>query len=322
MGSRELFLRRATEACGRYCLVLEGPEWPEGALVIRRNSLKLLLDLLGLTTTHFENQIIRKWIQGQHRFIADQSLDYLLHGGVIPTFICITGNSTIHTISPQEWSDIARNVIQSGSVSQVSLPVEVIVLDDDEDEPTTEALVPMESIVLSRKRNQPPDRSVYERLDRVAAADCLVARDECIKRLRAENRSLKRKIEVIERDALVPLPATPDDCFLVTRVGTTWLTPHGAMAVAIRRNCANISAHNLGIAILEDMSTNTVIKAELQCAAAIIVSMRRFNDNMNVAMDELSLSDVFSISALSFMSDATCADLWQQSKLCGTYFFI
>ena len=87
-------------------------------------------------------------------------------------------------------------------------------------------------------------------------------------------------------------------------------------------SCANVSAHNLGIAILEDMSTNTVIKAELQCAAAIIVSMRRFNDNMNVAMDELSLSDVFSISALSFMSDATCADLWQQSKLCGTYFFI
>ena len=320
MSSRELFLRRAAEACDRYCLVLEGPG---GALVIRRSSLKLLLDLLGLTTTHFETQIIRKRIQEQHRVITDQSLDYLLHGCIIPAFICINGNSTIHTISPQEWSDIARNVIQSASVSQVSLPVEVIVLDeDDEDEPTTEALVPMESIVLSRKRNQPPDRSVYERLDCVAAADCLVARDECIKRLRAENTTLTRKLERFEHAALVPVTTSPNDLFLITKVGEKWLTPHGAMALAIRRNCANLSATNTGIVMLEDMSTNTIIKAELQCAAAIIVSMRRFNDSMNVAMEDLSLSDAFSISLTSYMSDATCSNLWQQSKLCGTYFFI
>ncbi len=53
-----------------------------------------------------------------------------------------------------------------------------------------------------------------------------------------------------------------------------WLTPQGAVSLAIRRNLSNASAESLGLIILTDVSKQSVLRSECRTAASLIANAR------------------------------------------------
>lgn len=53
-----------------------------------------------------------------------------------------------------------------------------------------------------------------------------------------------------------------------------WLTPQGAISLAVRRNLSNASAESLGLIVLTDVSKQSVLRSECRTAAALIANAR------------------------------------------------
>jgi hypothetical protein len=84
------------------------------------------------------------------------------------------------------------------------------------------------------------------------------------------------------------------------------------MVLALRRNMGNGSAAALGAAILDDVSPQTVLKAEREAGAALRCSLRSY-----IKSEESAAASVYgkTISCVAFSSDATNSGVWQHSKL-------
>jgi hypothetical protein len=99
--------------------------------------------------------------------------------------------------------------------------------------------------------------------------------------------------------------------FHVEKRGSTRLTPRGVLCVAIRRNISNVSARTFGTAVLEDIGKDTVVRAELQTAAALTAWSRSFHASGEAVIEG---SD-WGIAVHSCRSDATSSAVWHNSKL-------
>ena len=107
-----------------------------------------------------------------------------------------------------------------------------------------------------------------------------------------------------------------DSAFAIQRRGTTWLTPQGALATAIRRNAGNSSARDFGRIVLEDLSAQTVLRCELEGAASYMASLRSFHRR---AIADLvhspAVGGKLALAIVSYKSDATNSSVWRQAKL-------
>ena len=99
--------------------------------------------------------------------------------------------------------------------------------------------------------------------------------------------------------------------FDVEKRGSKRLTPRGVLCVAIRRNISNVSARTFGTAVLEDIGKDTVVRAELQTAAALTAWSRSFHASGEAVIEG---SD-WGIAVHSCRSDATNSAVWHNSKL-------
>ena len=90
------------------------------------------------------------------------------------------------------------------------------------------------------------------------------------------------------------------------------LTGSGTYALAIRRNFSSIATTDLAIVLLDTMSKDTVIRAEIKTAAAILGSAFGYWDNEKLVAN----ADVerFAFSATSITCDATGAGAWKKKK--------
>jgi hypothetical protein len=84
--------------------------------------------------------------------------------------------------------------------------------------------------------------------------------------------------------------------------------------VGIRRNFSNVSAASLGAVILDDISQQTVNRAELVTGGALQACMKAFHRQNEVLAQ---MSDTLVVAGHSYASDATNSSVWRQSKLQG-----
>ena len=95
------------------------------------------------------------------------------------------------------------------------------------------------------------------------------------------------------------------------------LTPNGAIAVAIRRNLSNCSAEDFGLVVMDDLSKQSVLRAECGTASALISSSRLFFEqwksdafrNADVIDPDL---DHFAFTFIHYREDATNASKVRQ----------
>ena len=143
----------------------------------------------------------------------------------------------------------------------------------------------------------------YDSAPRSDLIDCLHIRESQIKYLRlqlAEQRRTNRIKEnqlVGQKSAL----ANPDEFLIVRHEANQHVTPVQMVTLAMRRNSANCAAYRLGAACLQDVSFQTVVKAELFAAAALTASMADFHREMESQASEGQLT--FAVHA--YGSDAT-----------------
>jgi hypothetical protein len=109
---------------------------------------------------------------------------------------------------------------------------------------------------------------------------------------------------------------SPEMLLQVKRIGTLRFTPASAIALAIRRCFCNIAAGNVGNSLLQDISRQTVTRAEVTTGGAMAASTRSFH-----AVQErwAVQSEAPVISCFSFQGDATNSSVWQGSKLSGLH---
>ena len=83
-----------------------------------------------------------------------------------------------------------------------------------------------------------------------------------------------------------------------------WFTPQGCISLAIRRNLSNISAEDLGLVTMHDVSKQTVLRAECRTGAALLANSRAFFQEFlhyDSQMDDSSLSFL----VVQYRQDAT-----------------
>ena len=110
----------------------------------------------------------------------------------------------------------------------------------------------------------------YTKMTGPMVMDMLRIRDQQVRLLRAalftERRETARLTEKLNdpNHALVAKDK-PDanSVFAIVQANSRSLAPPGMLAVAVRRNAANIAACRLGSVLLQDMSHQTVVNAEL-----------------------------------------------------------
>ena len=158
-------------------------------------------------------------------------------------------------------------------------------------------------------------------MDKNALLDVLVSRDAEIKSLKASVKFTHTrawnaevgKSRIQRRAASAPArPAeSPNDSFEIQWRGQkqTRFTARGMFSLAIRRNLSNIGAKDLGAAVLEDVTHQTICRAEETLSATLIGSMKQWNADMLASLPE--------ICCYTLRSDATNSGIWHQSKLFG-----
>lgn len=90
-----------------------------------------------------------------------------------------------------------------------------------------------------------------------------------------------------------------------------WLTPHGSIALAIRRNVGNASAQDLGLIIMTDVSKQTVLRSECRTGAAFLANTRLFFEEWNHEDGNRDM-DSCSFFFLQYREDATNASKHRQ----------
>jgi len=133
-------------------------------------------------------------------------------------------------------------------------------------------------------------------------AQCNKANWQKANRLEKLNNKLQE-----ENDAL----KKPGECD-ITRTHTvtdskrwSWLTPRGAVNLAVRRNLSNISCHDLGFVILDDASHQTVARQEIKAGAAFIANARLFFSRMQHDLFSVKSLGGFYVSFVALRQDAT-----------------
>jgi hypothetical protein len=160
---------------------------------------------------------------------------------------------------------------------------------------------------------------VYQNMDREGLLNVVLARDTCIRALRNELHATKKQLARLKAEdsedasALAPHEQQYDlnHHFQVDRVGKnkTRLSVKSRFALAIRRNLTNVAARDLGAAILEDVSHQSINRYEIECGAALVGSFRAFHADCYAEKPQLIVH--------SIRCDATNSSVWQQSKLHG-----
>ncbi len=90
------------------------------------------------------------------------------------------------------------------------------------------------------------------------------------------------------------------------------LSLKGQLAVGIRRNLSNIAAGDFGKVVLEQMSRQTVIRAEVAAGEATLDQTKRVFDDKREAA---ALYGADQIEVFTATSDATNSAIWQKRKL-------
>lgn len=102
---------------------------------------------------------------------------------------------------------------------------------------------------------------------------------------------------------------------------TGWLTPQGCLALALRRNLANLAATDLGLVILTDVSRWTVCRAEIKASACLVSSSRAFWQSW---LEQISVSaehancesrSTSSCTIISHAQDGTNRAVFNKQKL-------
>ena len=101
----------------------------------------------------------------------------------------------------------------------------------------------------------------------------LQERDRKLFNLIRSHARLEAKVELMEGElvqakGVAPTP-NPNDKFAITRKKKVHVSPHGVVAIGIRRNLGNVAAKDFGAGILEDISHQTVNRCEVLCGAAL-----------------------------------------------------
>ena len=82
-------------------------------------------------------------------------------------------------------------------------------------------------------------------------------------------RRLKRRMAAIS-DEFEDYKKTKQE-FEINRENRTWFTANEYIAMAIRRNFANLASQDLGLVLLQDISRWTVVRAEVKTHAALLI---------------------------------------------------
>ena len=161
----------------------------------------------------------------------------------------------------------------------------------------------------------------YMCLDSAALRELLRCRDDTIysmrqkiKHLQQDRRRLMGRLNSKHLNTAKDEESDDEALFQIARKGKRHLTDKGATALAIRRNLSNVSSKDLGSVLLQDLSHQTICRAEVKAAAALVVDAQDFFDLAEEALKE-SAASANTISVHSFRSDATNSAVWQKSKL-------
>ena len=100
-----------------------------------------------------------------------------------------------------------------------------------------------------------------------------------------------------------------------------WLTPQGALALAIRRNLSNVATADIGPVLCDDVSRWTVTRSEVRAAACLMKDSHNFWEDWRadccLQPEDSRSADAFSVTAISYRQDATNSAVWNRSKLCA-----
>jgi hypothetical protein len=146
-----------------------------------------------------------------------------------------------------------------------------------------------------------------------------VAKDTRLLEMEEQERMLRKKLRRMECQALAPQDqaAMVDADFRIERRGSKRLSVKGTLALAIRKNMANVGGADLGAVILEDLGKKAVYKSEMDLAGSFIAAFRSFHETCEEDMKD-GPNASFAVACHAFSSDATNSSVWQQSKLHST----
>ena len=164
----------------------------------------------------------------------------------------------------------------------------------------------------------------YRHLSQETLVSVLCDRDAEIKTLKVKlQKTQKQKWRLEQKldatsEQVVALSKTKDDEKLAivrkaTHAERSHITGCATFALAIGRNFSSIATTDLGIVLLDTMSKDTVIRAEIKTAAAILGSTFSYWEH------ELQVANVdaerFGFSTTSITCDATGAGAWKKKKV-------
>lgn len=151
-----------------------------------------------------------------------------------------------------------------------------------------------------------------------------------LKKQKSSNgRSLKRKLD--RRDAALiryhDEAEAADDCLWIVHRKSNSVTGHLAiqaqLSLAVRRNIGNIAAKDMSKSIMQDISRQTIVRAELLCGGCIVAAFEDHHRVEEAKLEFVSRSIVSSgapvvvsaVAAHVFSCDATVSNVWRNSKL-------
>jgi hypothetical protein len=147
----------------------------------------------------------------------------------------------------------------------------------------------------------------------VSRDDYIASAQKRIRQLTCENEGLSHKL-----DLALAEEEDPNQRWLVSRIGTSWLTESSIVSVAIRRNLSNMAAKDVSLAILADISRQTVSRCEVETGAAYLASVANWHRHMETLLSESKpAGGRIDLAVHAFQSDATTSSVWGNSKLAG-----
>ena len=180
-------------------------------------------------------------------------------------------------------------------------------------------VVPLSSGDSSIVNNVARDDTPYASFTRDGLVRALVASDKTAVSLRAKFastrynlRNARCKIEVLEERLRAHCLSKADACKLAISKGPLdqRLTKQGCIALAVRRNCSNIAAADLGSVLLADISRWSVVRAEVSASLALQGSCANYWKHEAEQMERGA-----GLSVTSLTSDATGAGMWRKQKV-------
>jgi hypothetical protein len=252
----------------------------------------------------------------------------LLKLDVVPVLLCMRGKK----ISRAEWeatvasaerhasADVPKSEGSLVGVSAVGTPGVLVAASPGPASRATATSSGSAELPVLRDALRKRSAEEYGRLDHDSLVKLLVNRDDFIasaqKRIRqltSERDSLSAKLQVALTEE-----ADPNQLWLVSRIGSSWLTEGSIVSIAIRRNLSNMAAKDVSLAILSDISRQTVFKCEVETGAAYLTSVAVWHRHMeSLLLDRTCDRNRIDLAVHAFQSDATTSSVWGNSKLTG-----